>query len=103
VWVRADLGADVSRADVERAPFYDVLPMHGVELGTVHQTITAELADAAFAERLVVAPGDPLLVARRITHDAAGTPALYSEHRYPAVRTQFEIEFSLRTGKLQHA
>lgn len=102
VWVRADLGADVSRADIERAPFYDVLPMHGVELGTVHQTITAEIADAALAERLAIAPGDPLLVARRITHDAAGAPALYSEHRYPAVRTQFEIEFSLRTGTLQH-
>ncbi len=33
VWVRADLGADVSRADVERATFYDLLPLRGVELG----------------------------------------------------------------------
>ena len=32
-----------------------------------------------------------------------GAPVLYSEHRYPADRTTFEIEFSLRTGVLQHA
>src|SRR5262249_39015958 len=30
VWVRGDVGADVSRADVERAPFYDLLPLRGV-------------------------------------------------------------------------
>ena len=42
----------------------------------------------------------PVLI---ITHDAAGVPTLVSEHRYPADRTTFEIEFSLRTGALQHA
>jgi GntR family transcriptional regulator len=103
VWVRGDLGADVSRADVERAPFYDLLPVRGVELGTVQQSITAELANADVAGLLGAAPGEPLLVARRVTHDAEGVPALYSEHRYPADRTTFEIEFSLRTGAMQHA
>ena len=49
VWVRADVGADLSRADVERAPFYDLLPVRGVALGTVHQTITAEVASAEHA------------------------------------------------------
>jgi DNA-binding GntR family transcriptional regulator len=44
-----------------------------------------------------------LLVVRRTTHDTGGAPVLYSEHRYPADRTTFEIEFSLRTGVLQHA
>ena len=103
VWVRADVGADVSRADVERAPFYDLLPLHGVELGYVHQTITAEIAHATSARVLACEPGAPLLVCRRVTHDAAGVPTLVSEHRYPADRTTFEIEFSLRAGALQHA
>ena len=49
VWVRADVGADVSRADVERTTFYDLLPVRGVELESVHQTITAEVADAGAA------------------------------------------------------
>src|SRR4051812_11239319 len=79
VWVRADLGADVSRADVERTPFYDLLPVRGVELGAVHQTITAEVATAEVARRLACAPGDALLVARRTTRDARDVPALYSE------------------------
>jgi GntR family transcriptional regulator len=103
VWVRADVGADVSRADVERSPFYDLLPLRGLELGSVHQTITAELASADAARLLACASGDPLLLCRRVTHDAAGVPTLVSEHRYPADRTTFEIEFSLRTGALQHA
>jgi GntR family transcriptional regulator len=97
VWVRADIGADISRADAERAPFYDLLPVRGVELGTVHQTITAEVATREAAERLALAPGDPLLLLQRVTQDADGMPALYSEHRYPANRTTFEIEFSLRS------
>jgi GntR family transcriptional regulator len=101
-WVRADLGADLSRADIERAPFYDLLPVRGVELGTVHQTITAEIATPDHAKVLSVAAGDPLLLVRRVTHEVDGTTALYSEHRYPADRTNFEIEFSLRTGVLQH-
>jgi DNA-binding GntR family transcriptional regulator len=95
VWVRSDLGADISRADIERAPFYDLLPVRGVVLSSVHQTITAEVAATDVADRLDVAPGDPLLLVRRITHDADGLPALYSEHRYPASRTAFEIEFAL--------
>jgi GntR family transcriptional regulator len=103
VWVRADVGADVSRADIERAPFYDLLPLRGVELGSVQQTITAEIASAATARVLACAPGAPLLLSRRITHDAAGMPTLVSEHRYPADRTTFEIEFSLREGARQHA
>jgi DNA-binding GntR family transcriptional regulator len=95
----------VSRADVERSPFYDLLPLRGLELGTAHQIITAEIADATTAAHLACEVGDPLLVVRRTTHDAAGAPVLYSEHRYPAARTTFEIEFSLRsgTGVLQHA
>jgi GntR family transcriptional regulator len=103
VWVRADVGADVSRADVERATFYDLLPLRGIELGSVHQTITAELASSGSARLLACAPGAPLLLCRRITHDAAGVPTLVSEHRYPADRTTFEIEFSLRAGAMQHA
>jgi GntR family transcriptional regulator len=103
VWVRADIGADVSRADVARTTFYDLLPIRGVELEAVHQTITAEVADARAAELLECAPGDALLLLRRVTSDVHGDPILYSEHRYPADRTTFEIEFSLATGARQHA
>src|SRR6185369_8950807 len=72
VWVRADIGADVSRADVERTTFYDLLPIRGVELESVHQTITAELADAESARLLSCGLGDPLLLLRRVTSEANG-------------------------------
>jgi GntR family transcriptional regulator len=102
VWVRGAVGADVSRADVERATFYDLLPLRGVELASAQQTITAEIAVAAVAKRLACPTGSPLLVCRRVTHDVTGAPVLVSEHRYPADRTTFEIDFSLRAGALEH-
>ena len=39
VWFPAALGAALSRADVERATFYDLLPMHGVQLRSAVQTV----------------------------------------------------------------
>jgi len=103
VWVRAALGAELSRADVERSPFYELLPVRGVALATAHQSITAEVADARTARRLDITPGDPVLFARRVTRDEDGRAVLYSEHRYAAARTTFDIEFSLNPGVLQHA
>jgi len=93
VWVPADLGADLSRSDVERAPFYDLLPLRGVELGRAIQTIDADALDAADARLLDVPAGTPVLVCRRITYAADGRPVLTSEHRYPSGRTHLEIEF----------
>jgi GntR family transcriptional regulator len=93
VWVPPDLGADLSRADVERAPFYDLLPLRGVELGRAVQTVDADALDAADAQLLGVAAGTPVLVCERVTYDARGRPVLASEHRYPSGRTHLEIEF----------
>jgi GntR family transcriptional regulator len=93
VWVPGELGADLSRADVERAPFYDLLPLRGVELGRATQTIDADALDAPDAALLDVVAGTPVLVCRRITYAAGGLPVLTSEHRYPSGRTHLEIEF----------
>jgi len=93
VWVPGDLGADLSRAAVERSPFYDLLPLRGVELGRATQTIDADAVDAADARLLDVPPGTPVLVCRRVTYSAGGRAVLTSEHRYPSGRTHLEIEF----------
>jgi GntR family transcriptional regulator len=93
VWVPADLGADLSRADVERAPFYDLLPLRGVELGRAVQTVDADALAPDDARLLGVAVGTPVLVCRRVTYAADGRPVLASEHRYPSGRTHLEIEF----------
>ncbi len=93
VWVPVDLGADLSRADVERSPFYDLLPLRGVELGRATQTIDAGALDATDAALLGVAAGTPVLVINRVTYAADARPVLVSEHRYPSGRTHLEIEF----------
>jgi len=98
VWVPARLGAELSRADVERATFYDLLPLRGVHLGSARQTITAAVASTEDARLLGVSPGSPLLVCRRLTRDAGDVPAILGEHRYAAHRTVFEVEFPTVTA-----
>ena len=93
VWLPMAVGAHVSRADVERATFYDLLPLHGVDAGRVVQTITATAADRVEARRLGGHAGDPLLASRRVTYDRSGDAVMVSEHRYPAQSTALEVEF----------
>ena len=93
VWLPMAVGAHVSRADVERATFYDLLPLHGVDAGRVVQTITATASDRIEARRLGGHAGDPLLACRRVTYDRSGDAVMVSEHRYPAQSTALEVEF----------
>lgn len=89
VWCPADLGAALSRRDVERRPFYELLD---VELRGATQTIGADLASAADASLLGVPVGAPLLRCQRVTTDQAGRALLLSEHVFPAHRTEFVVE-----------
>jgi GntR family transcriptional regulator len=98
VWVSATLGAHLSRADVERATFFELLPLHGVEPGRVQQTITAVAADRTTARRLHVPTGAPLLASRRLTYDRRGDPVIVSEHRYAAHLTAFDVEYPCTPG-----
>jgi GntR family transcriptional regulator len=93
VWLPAALGAQLSRADVERSTFYDLLPLQGIEPGRVVQTITAEAADRLGASRLGVPVGSPLLACRRVTYDRHGDAVIVAEHRYAAHLTALEVEF----------
>ncbi len=69
VWCPASLGDRLSRADVERSPFYELLP---VPLGGATQTIAA---GAASAGRRAAArhPGRVAGAALRAGHDRAST------------------------------
>jgi GntR family transcriptional regulator len=89
VWVSAELGADLSRADVERSTFYELLP---VELGGATQTIGAAAATADDAAVLGIPVGTAVLRCTRITHDVDGRPVLYSEHVFPSERTEFVVD-----------
>lgn len=89
VWCPADLGAHLSRRDVERRPFYELLD---VRLRGATQTIGADLANAADARLLGVPTGSPVLRCQRVTTDADGRPLLMSDHVFPAHRTEFVVD-----------
>jgi GntR family transcriptional regulator len=92
VWLPGHLGAEISRAEVETATFYDLLPLRGVALGRALQHVGADLATADDAKHLGVTKGTAILTARRVTSDIRHQPMLFSLHRYPAERTSVEIE-----------
>jgi GntR family transcriptional regulator len=89
VWCPDSLGARLSRDDVERATFYELLD---VALGGATQTIGAAAADDADAELLGVPIGSPVLVCERITCNVDGEPVLMSVHVFPAHRTEFVVD-----------
>jgi GntR family transcriptional regulator len=98
VWCREDLGSSLSRDDVERSAFLEQLP---VRLGGATQTIGADAASAEDATLLDVPAGSPVLVAERVTRDAAGEAVLVSEHVFPAHLTRFVVELPVDDGLME--
>jgi GntR family transcriptional regulator len=92
VWCPERLGAHLSRADVERASFYELIDH---PLGGAVQTIAAALAEPLDAALLEVPVGSPVLRCERVTSDPAGHPVLMSEHVFPAHRTEFVVDLPL--------
>lgn len=97
VWCPERLGAELSRADVERSSFYDLI---GVALGGATQTIGAGAASEADAKVLDIPVGSPVLVCDRTTRDADDNPILVSEHVFPAHLTQFVVELPHVAGSI---
>ncbi len=89
VWCPAELGQHLSRRDVERSPFYELL---GIALGGATQTIGADSVTPADAALLGVPVGSPVLCCERLTKDTHGRPVLLSEHVFPAHRTEFVVD-----------
>ncbi|MGD9701457.1 MAG: GntR family transcriptional regulator [Acidimicrobiia bacterium] len=89
VWCPAELGQHLSRNDVERSPFYELLT---TPLGGATQTIGADAAEVGDAALLGVPPGSPVLRCDRVTMDDAGRAVLVSEHIFPAHRTEFVVD-----------
>jgi len=89
VWCPADLGQNLSRREVERKPFYELL---GVALRGATQTIGAAAATEEDARLLEVPVDSPVLRCERVTTTEAGEPVLMSEHIFPAHRTEFVVD-----------
>ena len=91
VWCPEELGADLSRSQVQDRSFYDLLP---ITFGGATQTIGADAAGASDAELLQVPVGSPVLVCERVTADAAGATVLIGEYVFPAHRTEFTVDLA---------
>lgn len=89
VWCPGSLAGELSRADVERAPFARLLDL---SVGGARQTIGADAASRADAAVLGIPEGSPVLRAERITRSTEGSVVLVSEHVYPAHRTEFVVD-----------
>jgi GntR family transcriptional regulator len=91
VFCPAEVGQHLSRADVERSPFYELLPE---SLGDATQTIGAAVVDDKDARLLEVPLGSAVLRCERVTRNPAGQPVLFSTHIYPAHRTEFVVDLT---------
>jgi GntR family transcriptional regulator len=91
VWCPASLAQRLSRADVERSPFYELLD---VTIGGATQTIGAAAASAEEAELLGVPAGAPVLCCERVTEEQSGNAVLVSVHVFPAHRTEFVVHLA---------
>ena len=89
VWCPERLGKGLSLADVERAPFYELI---NTPLGGASQSIAAAAATKSDAELLEVPVGSPVLMCRRTTRTIAGEPVLHSEHVFAGHRTEFLVD-----------
>jgi GntR family transcriptional regulator len=89
VWCPERYGAELSRADVERSTFYELLD---VPIGSALQTIGAAAATSAEADLLGVLEGSPVLRCERITRSMDEEPVLMSEHVFPAHLTEFVVD-----------
>lgn len=89
VWCPAELAGEMSRADVERSSFYELLD---TSLGGATQTIGAAAASASDARLLEIPVGSPVLRCERVTLDTSGKPVLLSVYVFPAHRTEFVVE-----------
>ncbi len=89
VWCPAELAEKLSRADVERSPFYELLD---VPLSGATQTIGADAATVEEAEVLKVPAGSAVLRCVRTTSSTDGRVVLVSHHVFPAHRTEFVVD-----------
>lgn len=91
VWCREDLAAELSRPQVARSSFYDLLPAGPKR---ANQTIGAGLMSDEDAALLGVPSSSAALIVRRTTYGQGDRAILMSEHCFPGHLTEFVAELS---------
>jgi GntR family transcriptional regulator len=85
----------VMAADLERGSLHEALVRGGFTLRRGTGTIVAEAATDDDARLLVLEPGHPLLVERRVIADVHGRRIEATESRYPGDRYALDVTFDV--------
>ena len=80
-------------ADLEHGSLHEAITRGGMALRGGTGTLSAAAATALDARLLDLRRGDPLLVERRVIHDAEGVPVESTESRYAATRYALDVSF----------
>lgn len=89
-----EIGADITREELEQTPLLDLIQQRGHRIGEARQVITATLADQSNAALLDLAVGSPLLKLIRIVYDTDRRPVEFLTALYRPDRYQLEIVLS---------
>jgi GntR family transcriptional regulator len=89
------LAVAVMAADLRHDSLHATLAAAGWGLRKGTATVTAASASGEDAALLGVAPGDPMLVERRVIVDAQGRPLEATETRYAAERYALDVRFDV--------
>ena len=89
------LSATVMAADLRSESLHATLAAAGWALRRGTATVTAASATREDARLLGIAPGDPVLVERRVIVDGQGRPLEATESRYAAERYAIDVRFDV--------
>ena len=89
------LSVAVMAADLRHDSLHATLAAAGWGLRKGTATVTAASASSEDARLLSVAPGDPMLVERRVIVDGQGRPLEATETRYAAERYAIDVRFDV--------
>jgi GntR family transcriptional regulator len=90
-FVPAWLGRAWTKADLKKKPLIALLERAGITIGRAEEQITAMLADAVVAPRLVVKPGSPLLRITRTVFDTSNRAVEHLVAVYPPDRYTYSV------------
>jgi len=95
-WMPSAIAAHIPASGLATTPVFELLRAAGLVIGSAHQTIMAELANAELAEWLRIPQRSALLMIERLVRDGTGAPILLTRAHYRADR--YRITLDLGTG-----
>lgn len=107
-WVPSELGASITRKQLQQRALFELLMEQGVRFDRVVQEITAVAATPAYAGLLQTEVGQPLLKLTRVIYDKERRPLQYLSVQISPERSRLLMDMSievldtLATGSIVH-